>query len=133
MSTTFNNLCYNRGMATVEHELLRFFAEKGEATARDAIDAFGADRGITRGSVVKMIDRLIKKGLLQRRVVDHVFVYSPVGAIEEIEAGYVRDFVQSRLKGSLTPLLTFLSENATLKPEEHDAVQQIAERLEKKE
>ena len=133
MSTNINILCYNPGMATVEHEVLRFIAEKGEAPARVAIEAFNVSRGITRGAVVKMIDRLVKKGLLKRRVVDHVFVYSPVGSIEGIEAGYVREFVQSRLRGSLTPILSFLSEDSTLSPEEHEAVQQIAERLEKKE
>ena len=67
---------YNTRVATVEHELLLFFADRGEASLRDASGGFGKERGLTRGTVVKMIDRLHKKGLLERRLVDHVFRYS---------------------------------------------------------
>lgn len=118
-------------MATVEHEILRFFAERGEAPARDAVQAFQETRGISRGAVVKMMDRLYKKGLLKRRVENHVFHYSPSEPIENIEAGYVGQFVQTRLQGSLTPLLTFLGESDELHPDELAAVHKIAERLER--
>lgn len=121
---------YNPCMATVEHELLTFFSQKGEATLRQATDEFGAPRGITRGSVVKMTDRLFKKGLLKRRVGEHSFLYAPSEPIEEIEAGYVDKFVDARLKGNVAPLLGFLAENSALKPEERKAIQKIADRLE---
>lgn len=119
-------------MATLEHELLRFFARKGESTLRQAVDEFGAEKSLTRGTIVKMTDRLHKKGLLKRRVENHVFVYSTSEPIEDIEAGYVGKFVQSRLRGSVAPLLAFLSGNRALSKEEREAIKKIAERIEDK-
>lgn len=124
------SLDYNPRMATVEHELLTFFSVKGEATLREATDEFGAPRGITRGSVVKMTDRLYKKGLLKRRVGEHAFLYATSEPIEEIEAGYVDRFVGARLKGNVVPLLGFLADNSALQPAERKAIQKIAQRLE---
>ena len=94
-----------------------------------AVEGFGAPRKLTRGTVVKMVDRLQKKGLLERTLQDHIFSYVLSRPLAEVESGYVGRFVQTRLKGEVAPLLAFLSETSELRQEEREAVQKIAERL----
>jgi predicted transcriptional regulator len=93
------------------------------------VEGFGKERGLARGTIVKMADRLLKKGLLTRRLRDHVFVYAPARGIEEIESEYVRKLVDSRFQGDVSPVLAFLSEHSALDPKEREALHRILDRL----
>lgn len=117
-------------MATVEHQLATFIEGKGEATLRDMVEGFGAERGISRGAVVKMVDRLFKKGLIERETVDHVFRYRLAQPLHEVEAGYVRRFVEARLRGEVAPLLAFLANATELSEEDRQTLQAMVERIE---
>ncbi|MCC7228832.1 MAG: BlaI/MecI/CopY family transcriptional regulator [Fimbriimonadaceae bacterium] len=109
--------------------MIRFISERSESTVREMTDGFASSKGVSRGTIVKMVDRLMKKGLLRRQVVDHIFRYSLSKPIENVESDYVQRFVDERLKGHLSPLLGFLSESSSLSTEDRVILQQIAERV----
>lgn len=65
----------------------------------------GRTRGITLNTVQSTMERLSRKGLLDRRKVSHAYVYSASLSRESFGAGIVRDVVQRFLGGEPAPLL----------------------------
>lgn len=65
----------------------------------------GRTRGITLNTVQSTMERLSRKGLLDRRKVSHAYVYSARLSREGFGAGIVRDVVQRFLGGEPAPLL----------------------------
>lgn len=95
-----------------ELALLQFVAGRGDATVAEAVEGFGAPRGLARSTVLTMMERLRSKGLLDRAQVDGVFRYRPATAPEIVERGMVGSFIERTLAGSFSPLVAYLAEEA---------------------
>lgn len=114
---------------SAENELLRFVEANGPLTAREVFDGWGGQKGYVRGTVLKMLDRLLRKGVLERELVDHAYRYRIPDALGSVDSHLVHQFVESRLRGDLAPLFTFLAEDESVKAEDRTMLEGILRRI----
>jgi predicted transcriptional regulator len=81
--------------------------EKQECTVRDIYEAFGGMLAYT--TLMTTVDRLHKKGLLNRSKDGKAFVYSTKFSREELDERMVRDLLGALVKDSGTKPLPVLS------------------------
>jgi predicted transcriptional regulator len=115
-----------------ELALLQYLAERGGASAGQAAEEFGAPRGLARSTVLTMMERLRAKGRLDRRQVDGVYQYtSPTGA-GEVMRDVVKSFVEKTLGGSVSPFVTYLTEEAEVSAEDLAELEELVAKLQSK-
>lgn len=119
-----------RPPAKFEFELLQFLAQHPHLSVREIYQQFGEPRGFIRGTIVKAMDRLMKKGLVQRQEVDGTYVYETVEGAESLEHKLVESFIRDRLKGRIKPIATFLAEAEGIDPEELRQLKELLDRIE---
>ncbi len=113
-----------------EFDLLQFLSSQGSLSVRDIFDQFGKPQGYTRGTIVKSMDRLLKKGLVERELVEGTFIYSAKQASEDMERQLVESFVKDRLGGSLKPIASFLADAKGIDPAELKELRELLDKLE---
>jgi predicted transcriptional regulator len=112
-----------------ELALLRYLAEHGSATVAQAVEGFGASRGLARSTVLTMMDRLRAKGHLERRQVAGVFHYSSPASAGEVLRGAVHSFVEKTLEGSVSPFVSYLVETSTVSDAELAELERLVAKL----
>ena len=113
-------------MGTEELRLLRLIAERGPMSVRDASDAFG---GVRLTTVGQMMERLRRKGYLERQSEEGVFRYASLVGAEQLLEGVVREFVRNSLGGSIAPFALFLAKGGEISPEELGELKCTVDRL----
>ncbi|RYG27041.1 hypothetical protein EON82_00870 [bacterium] len=114
----------------LEFEFLSYLAERGPSTSREIHEGFGVPRGYVRGTVVKAIDRLLKKGRVLREQRDGLFSYSVAPDAIQTERDLVESFVKERLKGRIAPLVAYFSESEKLDAGQIEELKAMIDRLE---
>ena len=95
--------------------LLRYVTERDGATVGEATEGFGAPNGLTRSTVVTVMDRLREKGFLTREKGDDgVYRYRPSCPQEEVLGGLVARFVERTLGGRMTALTAYFARSERL-------------------
>ena len=117
-------------LAKFEFDLLGFIAGTGGTTVGEVYEHFGKPLGYIRGTVGKAMDRLLKKGLVKRNLVDGRYVYEAVVSQEDLDRQLVSSFVVDRLRGRLSPIAAFLSEDDRLTEGELEQLRSILGKLE---
>ena len=112
-----------------ELALLRHIAARDGVTVGEAVDEFGASRGLARSTVLTMMERLRRKGYLSRRMMDGVFRYRASASPADLLRDAVQRFVERSLDGSVSPFLAYLSEAPELSDEERQDLERIVARL----
>lgn len=112
-----------------EYRLIEHLNRTGSSSVREAADTFGAEHGVKLTTVLQMMERLRKKGLLTREQVNGVWVYSPVQTREDSMKGVVKDFVERTLGGSLEPLALYLADRSKVSPKELEQLRAFVDRL----
>ena len=112
-----------------ELALLRFVNERGQSTVAEAVEGFGAPRGLARSTVLTMMERLRKKGHLTRQLSDGVYQYAPRTAHGAAVLQMVRNFVDRTLDGSISPFVAYLAERERLTEEEISELGALVARL----
>jgi len=112
-----------------ELALLRHIADAGGVTVGEVADAFGGSRTLARSTVLTMMERLRKKGFLNRRMVGGVYRYQARASSEELTRGAIRRFVDRNLGGSIAPFVAYLSESADLTDAELKELEDVVARL----
>jgi predicted transcriptional regulator len=112
-----------------ELALLRHIADQGGASVGDVAESFGTPRGLARSTVLTMMERLRKKGLLARKLAGGVFQYRAQRSSAELLQGAVERFVERHLEGSVSPFLAYLSDAPGLSDAELSELEQIVGRL----
>jgi predicted transcriptional regulator len=115
-----------------ELALLQYVAEQDGATVGQAADGFGAPRGLARSTVLTMMERLRQKGHLDRRPVNGVFQYFSPAPAGEVLRDVVKTFVQKTLGGSVSPFVTYLTEEAEVSDAELAELEGLVARLQSK-
>lgn len=115
-----------------ELDLLRWIAERGDASVGEAAQEFGVPRDLARSTVMTMMDRLRKKGHLDRRRRGGVYRYSSPSSSRELLHDVVHTFVESTLGGSVSPFVTYLVESDDLSEREIAELEQLVESLHSK-
>lgn len=112
-----------------ELALLRHIADAGGVTVGEVTEAFGASRTLARSTVLTMMERLRKKGFLNRRLVGGVYRYQARDSSEEVTRGAIRRFVDRNLGGSIAPFVAYLGESADLTDAELKELEDVVARL----
>lgn len=112
-----------------ELEILRYVAEHAPISVGEVAATFGETHKLARTTILTVMERLRQKGYLARIKETGVFRYRPQSEAADVMRDVVRDFVQNRLAGSLTPFVAYLAEAENLTDEELDALRRIVDGL----
>ncbi len=80
----------------------------GEGRVRNVQQALQAEHKLAYTTVLTVLDRMARKGLVQRRLVGRSFVYTPGISREALRRTAVHELVRSYFDGSQEELLAFL-------------------------
>lgn len=92
-----------------ELEVLRFIADHAPISTGEVARQFGEPNNLARGTIIKVMERLHKKGYLTRRQDAGVFEYSPSVPKQELLQNLMQEFVEKTLKGSVSPVVAYLT------------------------
>jgi predicted transcriptional regulator len=105
-----------------------------EATARDLRHALQSRRPMAHGSVLTLLGRLERRGLVRRRKgpVGKAFVYVPVGAADAVRRPLLRRLLTRLFDGNPVDLVASLFETRPPTPDEAAALRRLVAGLKKK-
>lgn len=112
-----------------ELDILRYVAEHGPRTVGEVAEGFGMPHGLSRSTVVTVMERLRKKGYLHREKVEGVFRYRCPVSQDEIVGGLIHRFVEKTLAGSLLPFAAYFSRSNQLSTEERAELERLIAKL----
>jgi len=92
-----------------ELEVLRFIADHAPISTGEVARQFGERNNLARGTIIKVMERLHKKGYLTRRQEAGIFEYSPSVPKQELLQNLMQEFVEKTLKGSVSPVVAYLT------------------------
>jgi predicted transcriptional regulator len=122
----------SKSIGDQELALLRYVAEQGPVSVGEAVEGFGAVRGLARSTVLTMMERLRQKEHLEREQVDGVYRYTSTASPGELMRGAVRSFVEKTLAGSVSPFVNYLAETGDVSAEELAELEDLVSRLKSK-
>ena len=94
-------------LGTLEQRVIDIVWTSGEVTVRDVHTRL--DGRVAYTTVMTTLDRLYRKGLLERSKRARAFVYAAAASREELDAIVANDVVSGLLAGDLSAPLPFLS------------------------
>ncbi|WP_255462172.1 BlaI/MecI/CopY family transcriptional regulator [Granulicella sp. WH15] len=87
-----------------ELELLAVLWSKGSATVREVHEEIGHERALGYTTVLKMFQRMMEKGLVQRTEAGKAHTYRPSVSQQETQSQMLRDLSKRLFAGSSTQL-----------------------------
>jgi predicted transcriptional regulator len=102
-------------------------------SVRDVALRYGEPHALALTTVQTVMERLRKKGFLQRAKERGVFLYSPRIAPSEAVRSLIHSFVSKTLEGSISPFVAYLSEKRPVSREEIAELRRLVEELEERE
>jgi predicted transcriptional regulator len=112
-----------------ELDLLRYIAETGSMSVGQVVDGYAVPRGLARSTILTMMERLRKKGHLERSNSAGVYRYSSSVPTGDLLKGLVGAFVDQALAGSLSPFVAYLSESRDVSASDLEELQELVDRL----
>ncbi len=88
----------------VELELLRVLWDKGSATVREMFDVVSRQRTLGYTSVLKMLQIMTEKGLVEREEAGKAHIYRAAASQEETQSQMLRDLSERLFAGSAAQL-----------------------------
>jgi len=88
----------------VELELLRVLWEKGGATVREVFEVVSQHRSLGYTSVLKMLQIMTEKGLVERTEAGKAHIYRAAASQEETQSQMLRDLSERLFAGSAAQL-----------------------------
>ena len=122
-----NRMCEQLLLGPLEAQVMEVLWTAGECSVRDVIEQL--DRKLAYTTVMTTLDRLFKKGLLDRQTSERAFLYSPRVSHQEWERQRADDLVAGLLAGS-QPSRELLLSSLVDAVGQHDA--RLLEHLEEK-
>lgn len=102
-------------LGSQETELLKFISACQEPlTVREITEAFGEAHGLARTTILTMLERLRKKGFVNRTEIEGINHYASNSSKGDLLQEMVGHFVERTLEGSLSPFMTYLTQKAEL-------------------
>jgi predicted transcriptional regulator len=112
-----------------ELEVLRFITEHAPISTGEVARQFGEPNNLTRGTIIKMMQRLHKKGYLTRRQEAGIYEYTPSVPKQELLLNLMQDFVEKTLKGSVSPIVAYLTNSKQVSDEELNELARLVDEL----
>ena len=114
-------------LGTLERDVMQLAWSRSEVSVRDVCERIGAAVAYT--TVMTTMDRLFRKGLLERRKVGRAFVYSAAASRQDIEGAVASELVHSLIHGETGEPLPILSSLVDAVSERDRALLDELERL----
>jgi len=92
----------------LELECLKTLWSLGEANVQHVMAALAPRRRLAYTTVMTILERLARKGAVERRKVGRSFVYAPVLDRQTLQRRAVKDLVESLFNGSERELIAYL-------------------------
>ena len=118
-------------IAGQELDLLQHISDHAPVSVRDVAEGYGIQHELARTTVLTIMERLRKKGFLNRKKSEGVWVYSPAMEKGDLMKGVVKEFFEKTLKGSLSPFVAYLGEDKEVTVEELKQLEQLVNELKK--
>jgi BlaI family penicillinase repressor len=112
-----------------ELELLRVLWVKGSATVRELHDSVSQERALGYTTVLKLLQIMTEKGLVQRTEVGRAHVYRTTASQEETQSQLLRDLSERLFSGSATQLAMHA---LTMEPATSDELKEIRKLIDRK-
>jgi len=96
----------------LELECLKALWVIGEASVKDVREVVTRDRALAYTTVMTVLDRLVRRGGVERRKIGRSFVYRPLISREVLQKLAVQQLVDSFFDGSEESLLRYLGVNS---------------------
>ena len=116
-------------LGEVEVQILRLIWQNQPCTERQISDLVQKERSVARTTVLKTLQRLEAKGLLERVPDQTPIHFRAVLDEERVLPSLVDRFVQGVLGGSLGPLVAYLASSERLPEKDIKALKAIAHRI----
>jgi len=101
-----------------ELAILRYVAEHDPVAVGRVAEAFAAEQGLARSTVLTMMERLRKKGHLTRRKSGGVYLYRSALDGAGVMSRAVGQFIDRALRGSVSPIAAYLTERGEVSVDE---------------
>jgi predicted transcriptional regulator len=98
-------------LGTLEQQMLAEIRRHGEVSVRQICEDSGQTIAYT--TIMTTLDRLYKKGVLNRRKVSRAFLYSAKYSATEMEQGVAKDVISTLLETSTEPVLACIVDAVT--------------------
>mgnify|MGYP001616351681 CR=1 FL=1 len=92
----------------LELECLKTLWTLGEGNVKDVRQALEPARGLAYTTVMTVLDRLARKGVVSRRKVGRSFVYTPAVTRDALRRPAVRELLENFFDGSEQSLIAYL-------------------------
>jgi predicted transcriptional regulator len=100
----------------LELECLKALWRIGDGTVKDVRKVLTEQRNLAYTTVMTVLDRLVRRGGVERRKAGRSFVYTPRVGREELRRLAVQELVDSFFDGSKEELLAYLSVEGRASP-----------------
>jgi len=117
-------------LGPLEADVMRLVWEKGEVQVEDVHQALLADRAIAYTTVMTVMTRLARKGLLTRRKHGRAYLYRAARRRAELAESTLQEWSQRFFGGRVLPAVSFLLGSDRLTSEEVAEVRRLLDRLE---
>ena len=87
-----------------------------EGNVKDVQQAIAGSRDLAYTTVMTLLERLARKGLVSRRKMGRAFVYAPVASRDSIRRLALQDFLDCHFDGSEEQLRRYLEERDSPRP-----------------
>jgi BlaI family transcriptional regulator, penicillinase repressor len=111
-----------------ELELLGILWDRGQATVRDLYDAVNAQRPVVYTGVLKLLQIMTDKGLVQRDESERAHVYSAAVAREDTERQFMQELSNRFFAGSAAQMALRALEMEPASDEELDEIRKLLRR-----
>ncbi|HEY4262958.1 MAG TPA: BlaI/MecI/CopY family transcriptional regulator [Schlesneria sp.] len=115
-------------LSETQLEIMTVIWRRGEATVGEVWKELSAQRPVARNTVLTLMERLEKKGWLQRRADGHLYHYSATVNREETLGKMVGRLVDTAFSGSAEGLMMALLDERGVTREEADRIRDMIEK-----
>ncbi len=115
-----------------ELRILRVLWASGPSTVRQVFDALAPGAAdLTYPAVLRMMQLMADKGLLERDDADRSHVYRPAQPREDVQGGLVEDLLERAFGGDALEMLSAALTRGRMKPEDREAIARMLDQAEK--
>lgn len=115
-----------------ELELLQVLWEQGPSTVREIHEGVTGERGTGYTTTLKVLQKMLRKGLVKRDESTRSHVYSSVLKAEETQRQLASDLLQKGFGGSAARLVVAALSSKRASKEELSEIRQLLDRIEGK-
>lgn len=113
-----------------ELQLLRVLWEKGPSTVRQIHEALCGEKGTGYTTTLKILQKMLDKGLLRRNEAQRSHVYEAVGKADETQRQLVRDLLRRAFGGAAGKLVVQALSEENVSPQELAEIRRVLDELE---